>query len=140
MLLPLGACVGPPPGTRRAVQGEAEAVRQRIAAAMTALGLVVTNQDGLLTGRSSQAPVEWAACGSALVGRGGGEHSTQRLVSVSTRSAEVQVTVTPTGEAAAVEVRADFSASYVNPDRGGRFERPCRSKGVLETRLLDAAA
>ena len=107
---------------------------------MTSLGLVVsTDQDGMLTGRTAQAPDEWAACGSALVGRGGGEHTSARLVSVSSLSADVQVTVMPTGESAAVEVRAAFSASYVNPERGGRFERPCRSKGVLEARLLAAA-
>lgn len=139
-LLPSGACVGPPPETRRLVPGELEAVRQRMAAEMTSLGLVVTaNQDGMLTGRTSHAPVAWAACGSALVGRGGGEHTSERLVSVASRSADVQVTVMPTGESAAVEVRAAFGASYVNPERGGRFERPCRSKGALEARLLAAA-
>jgi hypothetical protein len=45
----------------------------------------------------------------------------------------------PKGEATTVDVEAAFSASYVNPERGGSFDQPCRSKGVVEARLLEAA-
>jgi hypothetical protein len=34
----------------------------------------------------------------------------------------------------------NFAASYHNAHRGYSFERACRSKGVVEARLLDAAA
>lgn len=139
-LLPLCACMGPPPETRRLAAGDDAAIRQRIAAEMTALGLVVAASDtGVLTGRTARASTDWAACSPALVGRGGGEHTSRRLVSVSSRSAEVQVVIAPAGDSATVEVLAEFSASYVNPERGGSFEQPCRTKGVLEARLLAAA-
>ena len=45
----------------------------------------------------------------------------------------------PEGNATKVDVKAAFSATYRNPERGGSFDRPCRSNGILELRLLDAA-
>lgn len=139
-LMALCACTGQPVETRRQASGEPDAVQRRIAAEMRALGLIVTTSDGVSTGRADHAPTEWATCSPALIGRGGGgEHSSRRLVSVSSRQATVRVTTGSEGPATAVDVTAAFTASYVNPDRGGTVEQPCRSKGVLEARLLEAA-
>ena len=43
------------------------------------------------------------------------------------------------GNATKVDVKAAYSATYRNPERGGTFDRPCRSKGILEARLLEVA-
>lgn len=136
----LCACTRLPAETHRLVPGGTDDVQRRIAAEMSTLGLVVTTDDGVITGRAEHAPGDWATCGPALVGRGGGEHSSRRLVSVSSRQATVRVTIGAAGPATRVEVRAAFSASYVNPERGGIFDRPCRSQGLIEARILEAAA
>jgi hypothetical protein len=107
---------------------------------MTALGLIVTTNDGVVVGRSDHAPTEWAACSPALVGRGGGEHTSRRFVSVSAREARVSVTLSPSVNGTSVDVMTTFSASYVNPEKGGTFDKPCRSKGILEARLLAIAS
>ena len=93
----------------------------------------------MITGRAVRAPSDWAACSPALVGRSNGEHSSKRFVAVSSRQGTVRVVFMPEGEATSVDVGTTFSASYVNPERGGSFDQPCRSKGVVEARLLEAA-
>jgi hypothetical protein len=52
----------------------------------------------------------------------------------------VTVILEPAAAGTRVSVRPAYSASYRNAITGYGFERPCRSKGVLERRLLDAAA
>ena len=138
--LVLGACAGTPVDTRRLEAEKPDAVQRRVAAAMSALGFTGIANDGqVITGRAVRAPSDWAACSPALVGRSNGEHSSRRLVSVSSRQATVRVAFMPEGEATTVDVEVAFSASYVNPERGGSFDQPCRSKGVVEARLLEAA-
>jgi hypothetical protein len=51
----------------------------------------------------------------------------------------VQVAFMPERNATKVDVMTAFGATYYNPERGGSFDRPCRSKGILEARLLEAA-
>jgi hypothetical protein len=135
----LSACVGQPVETHRLVTSAVGEVKRRVAAEMTALGLLVTTGDGVVMGRSDHAPTEWAACSPALVGRGGGEHTSRRFVSVSTREARVSVTLSPSDDGTSVDVMTTFSASYVNPEKGGTFDKPCRSKGFVEMRILEAA-
>ena len=107
---------------------------------MTDLGFTaIVNEGKAITGRAVRAPSDWAACSPALVGRGGGEHSSRRFVSVGSRQASVQVAFMSEGNSTKVDVKAAFSATYRNPERGGSFDRPCRSKGILEARLLEAA-
>ncbi|MGE3295240.1 MAG: hypothetical protein AB7I59_08130 [Geminicoccaceae bacterium] len=138
--LALCACAGKPIETHRSVPAGQADVQRMVAAEMASLGLAVTmNGDGTITGRTNDAPVDWARCSPALVGRGGGEHTSRRLVSVSSRQATVRVALMPAGQATTVDLLAVFSASYVNPERGGNFDQPCRSKGVLEMRILEAA-
>ena len=136
----LSACVGQRVETHRLVTSAVDEVERRVAAEMTALGLIVTTNEGVVMGRSDHAPTEWAACSPALVGRGGGEHTSRRFVSVSAREARVSVTLGPSGDGASVDVMTTFSASYVNPEKGGTFDKPCRSKGILEARLLAVAS
>ena len=52
----------------------------------------------------------------------------------------MQISLAPAGGGTAVIVDANFGASYRNPVNTYRFERDCRSKGVVEARLLGAAA
>ena len=52
----------------------------------------------------------------------------------------MQISLAPADGGTAVIVAAKFGASYRNPVSSYRFERDCRSKGVVEARLLDAAA
>ncbi len=52
----------------------------------------------------------------------------------------MQISLAPADDGTAVTLAANFGASYRNPVNTYRFERDCRSKGVVEARLLDAAA
>ena len=52
----------------------------------------------------------------------------------------MQISLAPADGGTAVTVAAEFAASYRSPVTTYRFERDCRSKGVVEARLLDAAA
>ena len=107
---------------------------------MGRLGLWVTSAEpGVITAVANNAPADWASCPPASVGRGGGDHTSSRLVSVSSRRATVRAVLAPQGDATRVSVTATFSASYDNPESGRRFDRDCRSNGVLEARLLTAA-
>ena len=55
------------------------------------------------------------------------------------RRASVRVDLAPGDGGTAVTVATNFVASYRNPRSGSSFERDCRSKGVVEARLLEAA-
>jgi hypothetical protein len=107
---------------------------------MRSLGMTVASGDpDRISARTLNVPVGWASCPPAFVGRGGGDHSSSRMVSVRSRHAAVRVVLVPAGDAIKVEVVAMFSASYDNPETASGFDRDCRSRGVLEARLLAAA-
>ena len=115
-------------------------VRDRLQAELRSLGMTVTSGDpGVIAARTLNAPADWASCPPAFVGRGGGDHSSSRLVSVRSRHAAVRVVLVPAGDATKVDAVAMFSASYDNPETAAGFDRDCRSRGVLEARLLAAA-
>ncbi len=136
----LTGCTGAPIESARIVPADPATVGDRIRASMLPLGLTpTTGQDQTIIGTTTHAPADWAACGIVLVGRGGGEHSSRRATSVDARAASVRVALTPAGDGTAVKVRAMFSGAYYNPETAQKFDRPCRSKGVLEARLLAAA-
>ena len=136
----LVACAGEPPPADRIVPQDPASASKRIQEEMGRLGLMVTSGgDGVISAQAINAPTDWASCPPALVGRGGGNHSSSRLVSVSSRHATVRVVLVTDGDATKVNVTAMFSASYDNPESGSRFDRDCRSSGVLEARLLAAA-
>lgn len=135
----LAGCAGVPTATDRVVPSEPPVVRDRVVAELRSLGLApVVGGDGVITARASQAPGEWAGCSPALVGRGGSNNS-KRMVSVRSRQAVIHVALVPVGADTKVEVTALFTARYDNPETASNFERACRSKGVLEARLLAAA-
>jgi hypothetical protein len=56
------------------------------------------------------------------------------------RRASVRIDLASRDGGTAVTVDTDFAASYRNTSSGYGFERACRSKGVVEARLLDAAS
>ncbi|MFL5335349.1 MAG: hypothetical protein ACJ8H8_19730 [Geminicoccaceae bacterium] len=136
----LAACAGAPPPSDRVVPRNPATVSDRLQAELRSLGLTVTSGDpGVIAARALNVPADWASCPPAVVGRGGGNHSSSRLVSVRSRHAAIRVVLVPVGDATKVEVVAMFSASYDNPETASSFDRDCRSKGVLEARLLAAA-
>jgi hypothetical protein len=136
----LAACAGVPPPSDRVVPQNSAVARDRLQAEMRSLGMTVTSGDpGVIAARTLNAPSDWASCTPAFVGRGGGDHSSSRMVSVRSRHAAVRVVLVPVGDATKVEVVAMFSASYDNPETAAGFDRDCRSRGVLEARLLAAA-
>ena len=62
------------------------------------------------------------------------------MASAGQRRASVRIDLASGDSGTAVTVVATFAASYRNSSSGYSFERACRSKGVMEARLLDAAA
>ena len=136
----LAGCAGAPPPTDRTVPNDASTVRDRVVDELRALGLGPSvGSDGVISARTGNAPTEWASCSPALVGRGG-DHNSKRLVSVRSRQAVIRVALAPAGAATRVDVMVTFTASYDNPETATGFERACRSRGVVEARLLAAAA
>src|SRR3954449_2652993 len=136
----LADCAGVRPPSDRVVPQNPGVVRDRLLAEMRSLGMTVTSGDpGVTSARALNVPADWASCPPAFVGRGGGDHSSSRLVSVRSRHAAIRVVLVPVGDATRIEVVAMFSASYDNPETASGFDRDCRSRGVLEARLLAAA-
>lgn len=142
--VPLVACVTPAPvPTERVVPGPTSAVAARVEAALSALGLRRTQASAAaIEGETRLASVEWAACPPALVSDG---DDRRRMVGVEQRRAQVRVDLAPADAAGpqpetVVRVTVTFAAAYRNPFTGYGFERECRSRGVVERVLLDAAA
>jgi hypothetical protein len=135
----LAACAGAPSETGRVVQHDPTTVSDRIESEMRSLGLAPTmGEDRVISARSTNAPSAWASCGLAMVGRGGTNKSS-RAVSAGSRNAAIRVALTPAGDATKVDITARFAATYYNPETAGSFEQSCRTRGVLEARLLAAA-
>jgi hypothetical protein len=103
------------------------------------LGLApVGGEEGVVVTTSRSAvPAGWASCAPIIVGQDGPE---RRMVTVESRHGTVRATLTPAGRGTRVDVAADFTGTYRNPITTYRREEPCRSTGVLESRLLAAAA
>lgn len=139
MAVLLAGCVSAPPPSSRVVSADPTTVRERVQMAMRADGLVATvRDDGTIVARSLQVPGDWARCPPVLVGRGGSNES-KRMVTVRSRRVSLRVVLTPVGQATTIDVDADFSGAYDNPETAASFDRACRSTGVLEARLLAAA-
>ena len=140
VLLGLAACAGPVE-TRRTVPADLADVRSRVMAELARLGFgpALTSASG--GGSVVEAPVaavpdEWASCGPALVGS-----EPRRMATAETERGAVRVELTPVGGGGTeVDVAAAFTGGYRHPSTTYRFERACRSNGVLEARLLAAAA
>jgi hypothetical protein len=138
MVVALAACATGTIETARTVPGDPAAVRARIEAELNRLGFrPVSGSPGTsLEATDATAAVDWAACTPVLVG--GGDNGT-RMTTAGQRRASVRVDLTPGNEGTSVVVAANFAASYHNAHRGYGFERACRSKGVVEARVLGAA-
>jgi hypothetical protein len=138
--LALVSCATAPPESRRAVAGDPAAVAARIEAELAALGFRRTGggSGGAIEAEAAAAPVVWARCPPVLVTGGDDRY---RMASAGAREGTARVALAPAaGRGTAVEVGVDVTARYRNTIRGYGFERPCRSTGVVERRLLDAAA
>jgi hypothetical protein len=139
-LLCLAACATRAPvETSRVVAGDPATVRSRVAAELARLDLSHDSAgDGAaLRASTATAPGDWASCPPTLVG--GGDDS-RRLATANREQAEVTVELAPAPSGTEVSVQARFTGSYRNPISGYAFERSCRSNGVLEQRILTAAA
>jgi hypothetical protein len=138
-VLALAACATGPIETARTIPGDPAAVRVRLEAELSRLGFQPASRSPStsLEATAATAAVDWAACTPVLVG--GGDNGT-RMATAGQRRASVRIDLTLGDGGTAVVVAANFEASYRNPRSGYSFERACRSKGVVEARLLDAAA
>jgi hypothetical protein len=137
--LALAACAGPVE-TRRAVPGDPAEVRGRIVAELTRLGFTTSGGGGpAIEATAATARDDWASCGPTLVG-GGGSDEARRMATAETERGAVRVELTPAGGGSTeVDVATEFTGSYRNPITTYRFDRACRSAGVVESRLLAAA-
>jgi hypothetical protein len=135
----VGACAGGGAfETRRDVEGDAAAVRSRIADGLAGLGWRVATREGrVLTATLENAPSTWASCPPALVGGGDDQ---RRMATVNRRQGRVTVSLDPVASGSRVTLHPRFFATYRNPITGYGFERACRSKGIFERQLLDAVA
>ena len=140
VLLGLAACAGPAE-TRRTVPADLADVRGRVVADLARLGFgpASTSASGggsVVEATMAAVPDEWASCGPALVGS-----EPRRMATAETERGAVRVELTPVGGGGTeVDVAAAFTGGYRHPSTTYRFERVCRSHGVLEARLLTAAA
>jgi hypothetical protein len=137
-LLGLAACAGPVE-TRRAVPGDLAEVQGRIVAELARLGFgpasaSVSGGRSVIEAAAARAPDEWASCGPTFVDVGGPDEA-PRMATAETERGAVRVELTPTGGGGTeVDVTAAFTGSYRNPSTTYRFERACRSNGVLGLR------
>ena len=133
----LAACAIGPVEVRREVPDGPERVADRIAARLSELGLTVSDRSATgLTARSSSALPAWAACPPRRVGGG---DDRRVIASARTRQAQIRVDLVPMDGRTQVEVQAIFTASYTNPIRAETFTADCRSNGVIEAAVLEAA-
>jgi hypothetical protein len=144
VLLGLAACAGPVE-TRRTVPADLAEVRGRIVAELARLGFGPASASAsggrsVIEAAAARAPDEWASCGPTFVDVGGPDDAPRMATAEAERGA-VRVELTPTGGGGTeVDVTAAFTGSYRNPNTTYRFEQACRSYGVVEARLLAAAA
>jgi hypothetical protein len=136
----LAGCAVAPPAqpveTRRQVTTPPDVAEARVQMALDELGFAPAAPDG--TRRRNSAPEDWASCEIATV-RGGESGGQRDFARPQSRSAAVRTSVVPAGEGSLLSVAADFAAAYHHRYRNLPFAQPCRSLGVLEARLLDAA-
>jgi hypothetical protein len=143
VLLGLAACAGPVE-TRRAVPAGLADARSRVVAELARLGFgpasaSASGGGSVIEAAAARAPDGWASCGPTFVDVGG-PHDAPRMATAEAERGAVRVALTPTGGGGTeVEVAAAFTGSYHSPVTTYRFERPCRSNGVVEARLLAAA-
>jgi hypothetical protein len=138
VLLGLAACAGPGE-TRRAVPADLAEVRSRVVADLARLGFGPASTSGggsVVEATAAAVPDAWPSCGPALVGS-----EPRRMATAETARGTVRVELTPVGGGGGteVDVAAAFTGGYRHPSTTYRFERVCRSNGVLEARLLAAA-
>ena len=132
-----------PVPSERVVYALAPTVATRVEAALGRLGLRQTQASpAAIEAETRQASTDWASCPPVLASCG---DDRKRMVSAEQRRAEVGVDLGPagtdgSGNGTTVRVTASFAAGYRNPITGYSLERACRSRGVVEQTLLDAAA
>ena len=136
-LVAVAACVAQPIETSRTVTADPAWARRAIEAELTALGFTrVGTEPERIEATAGAAPPAWAACPPMLVGDG---EDRRRMASPDRRQAVVRIAITPGTAGAQITIAASFTAAYRNPFSGYGSERACRSRGVVEARLLAAA-
>ncbi|MEK0083408.1 hypothetical protein [Benzoatithermus flavus] len=139
ILLGVAACASVPVETDRTVAGDPAEVRSRIEAEIIRLGFTRTTDgtSGVVTASRSGTPAAWMSCVPEIVGQ---EDPERRMVTVQSRHGTVRVTLEPAAGGTRVVIATDFTGTYRNPYTTYPFEKPCRSTGVVESRLFAAAS
>lgn len=138
----LAGCAAAPPESARAVAAPPAAVAGRVAGALADLRLVprpAAAGRGGVTAAIANVPTAWAECRPMLVGDSDDRF---RMVTAGARHGSVAVSVeaAPASGETRVRVSPSFAATYRNTINGTSFDARCESTGVLERRLLAAAA
>lgn len=129
----------PPVETRREVAAGPDVAMAAMQAALDGLGFAPA-EDGVRL--RAAAPEPWADCATVTVRGASGDDGNGRrdFARPQTRRALVAAGAVPAGDGSIATVDARFSATYLDRYVNLPFTRGCRSQGVLEQRLLDAAA
>ena len=156
LLLLLAACATKPAAapapTTRTVAAPVDQVRDRVAAALRELGLTPEpTRDGLRAVATGEVTEAWADCPPLAVRsyqpplghlrRNRPRHDAPSdLVPPGVRQASVSVSLARDASGTRVSLDPAFSATYQDTSMRQPVERGCTSTGVLEGRLLGAAA
>ena len=137
-LLVLAGCATGRVESDRTVKAAPEIAEGRITAELGRLGFRRTGGSaGVIDAISDRSNLDWSSCPPVLVSAG---DDRRVIASPRSRSASVEIAIGGAVASTTVSVTTRFVARYLNPTRGETFVRDCRSTGVLERRLLDAAA
>lgn len=139
MLAGLAACALTPPETSRTVDAEPATVVAQVEEALARLGLpAATRVDGdRVRADLPHVRREWASCAPTLVGD---SDDGRRVATASRIRGEVEVRLAPAANGTQVTVDTRYVGSYRDTVNGYSFDRPCRTTGALEERLLAGAA
>jgi hypothetical protein len=136
----LTACtLGRPIESVREVAAAPATVAERVTAGFQRLGLDEPRDagGGTLSTRLGHVRTDWARCRARLVSSGDGS---RRMATAGRRFGEVAVSLAPVPAGTRVEVETKYTGVYRNTATGYTFQTPCESTGVIENRLVAAAA
>lgn len=144
-LLLAGGCAtqeAPPPVEQhRVVAATPYDAGRNVARRLAELGLPPgdAHPGGTLTVGPFVAREEWAECRVVVVVDDTERDRRADWARPQARQGRLTIGLFPSGAGTAVDVSARFTATYLDRYRNTPFLYPCRSTGVLERELLDAA-
>ncbi len=152
-LLVLGPIVGlvagcatqpaPPPTAAANVNAAADVVRARLAEAIAADKLTLSNSSGptslVATAAGGAIDPAWVNCPTVWYRDHSNAGPRQRAARPGPSSATIVASLTPSGQTTTARVEARFVGSYLNDFINYAETAPCTSTGVLESSLIRAA-